>query len=348
MILKPDGSLWSTAIGVRSSQLSKVDTSFVRVMSSEVTACAAGADFSIILKTDSNVWSVGRNYQGQLGDGTLARKQGFVPAQMIAFGKAVAAGSGHSILVTEEGHVWTVGWNKYGQLGEGVRGYRTRFHRVFYHGAMAASAGDAHSLLLTKGGSVWSSGWNSFGQLGDGSNIDRSSFVKVISDGVIVVAAGGYHSLIVKEDGSVWATGCNTNGQLGDLTTTNRLIFVQVYYTGGASGKAKSAAAGSRHSVVLNEDGSVWTSGHNMYGQLGDGSTSDMQVFGQAIAAGATVIGAGCFHTMVIAEDGSIWAAGSNRYGQYGDGKTYSSLHFIMVARLGKDTLHKNSALFYS
>ena len=46
---------------------------------------------------------------------------------------------------------------------------------------------------------------------------------------------------------------------------------------------AVSVAAGYRHSMVLKKIGTVWTTGWNVYGQLGDGSTTDRQSFVKVI-----------------------------------------------------------------
>ena len=46
---------------------------------------------------------------------------------------------------------------------------------------------------------------------------------------------------------------------------------------------AESLAAGGSHSMVLKKDGSVWTTGNNKYGQLGDGSNADKNRFVKVI-----------------------------------------------------------------
>ena len=46
---------------------------------------------------------------------------------------------------------------------------------------------------------------------------------------------------------------------------------------------AESLAAGGDHSMVLKKDGSVWTTGYNKYGQLGDGSNADKNRFVKVI-----------------------------------------------------------------
>ena len=42
---------------------------------------------------------------------------------------------------------------------------------------------------------------------------------------------------------------------------------------------AKAIAAGDTHSMVLKTDGTVWTTGWNIRGQLGDGTTRDKRNF---------------------------------------------------------------------
>ena len=40
-----------------------------------------------------------------------------------------------------------------------------------------------------------------------------------------------------------------------------------------------AVAAGYEHSIVLREDGSVWTTGYNNHGQLGDGTNTNKNLF---------------------------------------------------------------------
>ena len=45
------------------------------------------------------------------------------------------------------------------------------------------------------------------------------------------------------------------------------------------SSGAQHVAAGGSHSMVLKHDGSLWATGENLYGQLGDGSMTSMSNF---------------------------------------------------------------------
>ena len=96
-----------------------------------------------------------------------------------------------------------------------------------------------------------------------------------------------------------------------------------------------SVAAGEFHSMILKQDGSVWATGYNTQGQLGDGSTSLKQGFVKVISDGVHVVAAGGFHSMILKDDGSIWATGSNADGQFGDGSTTSQTSFVKLELFG-------------
>ena len=344
IILKPDGSVWSTAVVLNShGPSSDVSKHFVRVLPKGAIAVDAGKYHNIALMQDGSVWSTAQNSAGKIwftaqsathhfGDRGSTSKGTFFFVQMIYGAKAVAMGDFHSMVLTKYGHVWSTGLNERAQLGDQLDDDSTldkaTFVRVISSGSrvVAMAAGDAHSVVVKKDGSVWATGRNYYGQLGDGSTDDKTDFVKAMSSGAAHVAAGSYHSLVVKRGGSVWATGRNEYGQLGDGTTTDSVDYTQVVPSG-----AKAVAAGSRHSMVLKQHGSVWATGYNIYGQLGDGSTINRRDFVQVIYNDADAIAAGGFHSMVLKKNGDIWAAGSNQYGQFGDGIAASEKTFVRI-----------------
>ena len=103
------------------------------------------------------------------------------------------------------------------------------------------------------------------------------------------------------------------------------------FYVQVISQSAKAVSAGRRHSLMLKQDGSVWATGYNRHGQLGDGSTISTHVYRQVISGGAKAVAAGAFHSMVVNQDGSIWVTGSNQYGQFGDGTRTSQNKFVRL-----------------
>ena len=81
--------------------------------------------------------------------------------------------------------------------------------------------------------------------------------------------------------------------------------------------------------MTLKSDGSVWATGYNEYGQLGDGSNADKNQFAQIISDGVVAVAAGEQHSMVLKSDGSVWITGNNHYGQLGDGSRTEKNRFV-------------------
>lgn len=84
-------------------------------------------------------------------------------------------------------------------------------------------------------------------------------------------------------------------------------------------------AAGGRHSMMLHTDGSVWTSGANTYGQLGNGTTTQSTRYVKTNNLNDMIeIAAGEYHSIALKDDGTVWTWGKNTYGQLGNGNTTS------------------------
>ncbi len=85
--------------------------------------------------------------------------------------------------------------------------------------------------------------------------------------------------------------------------------------------KANTVAAGSAHSLLLKQNGTLWAWGNNQSGQLGDGdwSTTDKH---SPVQVGTSMdwvaVTAGGWHALGIKSDGTLWAWGNNQSGQLG------------------------------
>lgn len=323
---------------------------------------------SVALATDGTVWTSGSNSYGQLGDGTTNASTGRVQATHadgtpLTGMTAVAAAGYFSAALRNDGTVWAWGDNRYGQLGDGTivnrsRAVQTRqVDGTALAGIGGISAGGGvpagHLLAVASGGAVWAVGSGAVGQLGNGANTASSLAVRsTFADGSLIanatsVAAGGRFSLVVLSTGAVWGFGHNKYGFLGDGTTTDRARAVQATYANGTPlANMTAAAAGGRgetgdyaHSVVLRNDGTVWTFGINNFGQLGNGGASSncagghpcelravqATYVGGTPLAGITAIGAGNRSTYARRNDGTAWSFGSNGYGELSIGSTSSS-----------------------
>jgi alpha-tubulin suppressor-like RCC1 family protein len=285
---------------------------------------AAGGWHSVVICNDNTAKAFGENATGQLGNGSNTDSN--VPVSTgLSNVIAVSAGGdqleAHSMALKSDGSVWTWGSNIYGALGNGSTNSTNTPVQAFIFGTVTAiSAGGWHSVALKSDGTVWTWGWNMDGQLGDGTTTDKTIAAQVPGlSGVVAIEAGTYHTLALKNDGTVWAWGDNQYGQIGNGTTgTDVLSPVQV---SGLTNVVK-ICAGRFFSLAVKSDGSVWTWGQNLYGQLGDGTTNDRNVPG--IVSGLTlalpaVVATGAFHCTAVKNDGTVWAWGRNTYGNLGD-----------------------------
>lgn len=89
----------------------------------------------------------------------------------------------------------------------------------------------------------------------------------------------------------------------------------------GWTPKIKSVYAGSTHTMILKTDNSLWATGQNEFGQIGDGSTTNKHT-PVYIMGNVESVAVGKWHTMILKTDGTLWATGYNSYGQLGDRTT--------------------------
>jgi len=293
-----------------------------------VTAITAGAIHTCALTTAGGVKCWGFNVNGQLGDGSSTNRLTPVTVGGLTSGltsgvTAIAAGGFHTCALTPAGGVKCWGLNGSGQLGDGSTTNRLTPVAVggLTSGVTAIATGSGHTCALTTAGGVKCWGWNGYGQLGDGSSTDRSTPVDVsgLASGVTAIAAGQTHTCALTPAGGIKCWGRNGNGQLGDGSLTNRLTPVNV--SGLASG-VTAIAAGGNHTCALTTAGGVKCWGWNVYGQLGDGSTTNRStpVDVSGLASGVTAIAAGQHHACALTPAGGVKCWGNNGEGQLGDG----------------------------
>lgn len=87
------------------------------------------------------------------------------------------------------------------------------------------------------------------------------------------------------------------------------------------TGYGQAFAAGSYHSLFTKTDGSLWATGNNSNGQLGNG-TNISRTIPVNVATGVVAVATGANHSLFVKNDGSLWAMGYNYNGQLGDGNT--------------------------
>ena len=171
-----------------------------------VVALAAGGYHTCALTGGGAVKCWGRNREGQLGDGTQARR--LVPAVVAGLEAgvtAIAAGGFHTCALISNGAVSCWGHNRHGQLGTGTATDRAAPTEVLGLGAdvQAIAAGADHTCAVTSGGALKCWGYNYYGQLGDNTNSAR--LTPVLASGlpapISAVTAGTFHTCALTAKG---------------------------------------------------------------------------------------------------------------------------------------------------
>jgi len=205
-----------------------------------------------------------------------------------------------------------------------------------------AACGELHSAFIDAEGRLLTCGgvreeddpWNP-AALGHGEGVTRLEVPTIIPalSGVRIrsVAASSDHTLAVAADGRAFSWGDGDNGRLGHGDKRNQLTPRPIAALRRV--KVVAIATGAAHSLLLADNGLVFSCGHGIFGRLGHGplvhndavnGNEEPQLTPRPIEAlrGVKVvaIAAGMLHTLLLADDGLAYSCGYGRLGQLGHG----------------------------
>ena len=198
------------------------------------------------LLSDGTMWGVGRSSDGQLGNSAATTGSGAWSATFLQFslgterGVQMATDYADVVVVTDTGKVFGAGRNDSGELGCG-------------NTTMQALPCQMILPLGKKAKSIVNTGYG-----GTGS-----------SD------LYGDNTFVITTDGDVYGVGDNYYGQLG-IGTSGAAQSTPQKMQLPAVIEAQSVRAGAGTVVVLGSDGRVYGVGNNNYGQLGNGTTTNI------------------------------------------------------------------------
>jgi len=190
------------------------------------------------------------------------------------------------------------------------------------------------SFVVGSKGQMWSFGSNRSMELGlrkEVTQVNVPQRTKAIreQDAVQVAgspsASGQAHTLVLTNSGQVYTFGTSSCGALGqgpDVRQTAPLLLRMT-----SEVRIRTVAAGARHSVLISDEGKIFTMGDNTHGQLGFPKTrcrimaEPEPIEGQLGQACVQLVSAGDDHTLATTEDGKLYAWGSNANGQLGLGR---------------------------
>ncbi len=126
LAVRADGSVWAWGSNDYGQLgLGNAGSNTDRLVPTEVAAPAAaeviaGAHHSYARALDGTVWSWGRNYRANLGDGTTTQRTRPVRVGGVSGAVSIGSGRDHGLAVLADGRVMAWGENGAGQLGDGT------------------------------------------------------------------------------------------------------------------------------------------------------------------------------------------------------------------------------------
>ena len=187
------------------------------------------------------------------------------------------------------------------------------------------------SYFIDQNNTLYASGSNSSGQLGIGiiSNETRINPVKIMENVKLVKSGKTGFGIILTLSGDLYAIGNNQFGQLGLGTGFNNdsntnCVALPTLIDLNKQHKIVDISCGAQHTLLLTQDGEVFSFGSNLTGQLGQ----NMETSRKSVLGVPTIINQEYFNnekiiqiatteftSFALSENGSVYAFGENDKG---------------------------------
>ncbi|RZJ67422.1 MAG: T9SS type A sorting domain-containing protein [Flavobacterium sp.] len=123
------------------------------------------------------------------------------------------------------------------------------------------------------------------------------------------------HILAKAANGKIYGWGSNTDGQLTNAPFAVNLPYLLL------EGNWVDISLGEHQTYALKSDGTIWATGRNDVGQMGDGTANFRNAFAPVnLDNNWTKVIAGGNHVVALKTDGTLWGWGYNDFGQLGNG----------------------------
>ena len=267
------------------------------------------------------VWGLGNNAEGQLGDNSTFSSLTAIEAQGVTNVAEVESGEQFNLIRDNSGAVYAWGNNDQGQLGDGSFTSSLTGIATSITDAIDIAAGHEFSAAALSTGAIMTWGKNDLGQLGQGNFATTNfPFAIVGLTNMVKVSAGENHVLALKDNGTVYSWGDNTFGQLGDGTFISSNVPVLIP---GLSAIA-SVHTGDNHSFAVDSTGQLFVWGSNAHGQLGINGVLFSEVPILNTIPNVAAADGGTDHSIVLTTNQKVYTFGNNDYGQLGNGTLVS------------------------
>jgi alpha-tubulin suppressor-like RCC1 family protein len=277
-----------------------------------------------MVKTASGVYVCGRNDFGQLGLEYKEKSKNTFSEININNIVTIGGGVNYTIALNDEGNLFlSGGQNK-------VQKFKRAFSEI--KNIVAISSGNAHVIALDQDGRVFGMGDNFRGQLALGSAKGKNFFSHINLENIIKISCGSYHTFALDKMGVLYGCGSNEYGQLGLSHNDSKASFTKLNID--KTGIISSISCGGYHTILLNTNGDIFSTGHNASGQLALGDYTSRNSFHKIKINRIVAVSCGSLNTLILNEDGNIYSCGNNGLGQLGLGD-YRNRNMFTKIRIG-------------
>jgi alpha-tubulin suppressor-like RCC1 family protein len=297
-----------------------------------IISYSTGFATTYAVRADGTLWGWGQNNNFQLADGSTTLRR--IPVQIGAGSEwtAVYAGYGFALALKNDGTLWGWGTNSTAQLGINSTVNQPAIVQIGTDTDWASvSPGSSHVVAIKTDGTLWAWGSNSNGQIGNGTTTLQAEPVQIGTDNDWIAAStGSANTIAIKSNGTLWVWGQGSSGQQGNGGTSDNLTPTQLgtdtdwtFANGGTFGSSCTA---------IRSNGTLYTWGGNLFGQLGLGVNNFQQLTPVLInnIQNAVAADGGNFHIAILKADrSSVCMAGQNSLGQLATGNSSNSNVFM-------------------
>jgi alpha-tubulin suppressor-like RCC1 family protein len=271
-----------------------------------ITSLSMGDDSACAVDGSGSVYCWGLGTSGQLGNGMMSSSPSAVQVQgLSAAATQVSVGSYFACAVLADTSVACWGDNSGGELGNDTTdatptNSATPVAVAGLTGVSSVAAGNFTACAVTTGGSVYCWGGGLFGQLANMPTMGSPTPVQIPGVTAATSVAIGYTSACAVAGGGVQCWGTGLAGQLGNGSPTGSDVAPGPV-TGLTSGVV-SVTMTNETACALTAAGGVQCWGYNMFGMVGDGSTSnrDAPVQAAGLTSGVVSVSAGASATCAV------------------------------------------------
>ncbi|KAI8006670.1 Ultraviolet-B receptor UVR8 [Camellia lanceoleosa] len=276
----------------------------------DVSSISAGHYHSLAVTSLGELWAWGRNIESQLGRGLHSPRESWNEPKRVegldqVKVQAAFASGVISAAIGDDGSLWVWGKSKRGQLGLG-KGITesvspSRVEALAGEEIVKVSLGWGHALAQTKDGKLFGWGYSSDGRLGQMGMPLESSHLDSSSD---IPKATELSSSVLEAAEKLVLEGMEKEK---DMPIVWEPCLVKELCHFGVV----DVACGLDHSLVLCRDGTLLSSGSNIYGQLGR-VIQDLGMLPVDISFRPVSVASGLGHSLAICQIASSEGTGDS------------------------------------